>query len=63
MEWVLIIVMALPGQPAEPPLRAGLMRDEAICGVAGAGMALLLARANPGVVVGWRCEPAAEAGA
>jgi hypothetical protein len=63
MEWALILIMALPGQPVPPPVQAGVMRDEATCIVAGGGMAIVLSRANPGLVVGFRCEPVAEAGA
>lgn len=63
MEWVLIIIMALPGQPVPPPVQAGVMRDEATCIVAGGGMAIVLSRANPGLIVAWRCEPVPGAGA
>ena len=60
MQWVLILAMAMPGQPpvAAP---AGIMRDENTCKVAGAGMAIVLSQANPGLVVGFRCEQTGEA--
>ena len=58
MDWVLILVMVMPGQPAQPPVIVGHMRDQATCTVAGGGMALVLQQANPGLRVGWRCEPA-----
>lgn len=63
MEYVLVLIMAFPGDPVPPPVQAGVMRDHATCTVAGAGMAIVLSRANPGLVVGFRCEPMAEAGA
>jgi hypothetical protein len=58
MGWVLIL---LPGQPPSPPVAMGIMRDEAACRLAGAGMALLLQHANPGPVAGFRCEQTGEA--
>jgi hypothetical protein len=61
MTWVLILLIVAPGQPPQPPVQAGVMRDEATCIVAGGGMALVLQQANPGLLVGFRCEPAGEA--
>lgn len=56
MSWALILVMVMPGEPAPPPVVVGHMRDEATCIVAGGGMAIVLSQANPGLLVGWRCE-------
>ena len=55
MEWLLILTFTLSGQTETQPV--GVMRDEQVCLIAGAGMAAILEQANPGLTVAVLCLP------
>ncbi len=59
MTWLLVLTMGFPGgEPIQQPV--GLMIDEQVCIIAGAGMAAVLEQANPGLDVLWTCLPQGE---
>lgn len=55
MTWLLILTLSAEGQTAQ--LLAGVMADERLCIVAGAGVTAILEEANPGLVASWSCTP------
>lgn len=57
----LTLTLAHPDQPAAD-YRVALTIDKSACTVAGAGMAIVLQEANPGLTVTWRCDPAEASG-
>ncbi|WP_395542729.1 hypothetical protein [Neotabrizicola sp. sgz301269] len=54
MTWLLIITLSVDGQTATFP--AGLMLDQGLCSMAGAGIVHFLKEGTPGVEAGWACE-------
>jgi hypothetical protein len=59
MKWLLVLSLHYSGQPtAVAPV--GLLIDQPTCTVAGAGMTMLVERANPGLDVAWTCLPVDE---
>ena len=58
--FLLILTFTFPGQPPmEQPI--GLIYDPRACAIAGAGMAMILQEANPGLTVTPECRPAGAA--
>jgi hypothetical protein len=55
MTWLLILTLSAEGQTAQLP--AGVMADERLCIMAGAGVTAILEEANPGLVASWSCTP------
>lgn len=55
MTWLLTILMLQPDGTATRT-EAGIMVNEAICNIAGAGFAAVLKAETPGLVVGWTCD-------
>jgi hypothetical protein len=55
MTWLLILTLSADGQTARLP--AGVMADERLCIMAGAGVTAILEEANPGLQADWACTP------
>jgi len=59
MDWLLILTVTLSGQTETMPV--GRMMDQRTCIIAGAGMGVILQRANPGLSVAFTCQKEARA--
>lgn len=55
MTWLLILTLSAEGQTTDLP--AGVMADERLCVMAGAGITAILEQANSGLQVSWACAP------
>lgn len=58
MTWLLIITLSFDGQTAKLPV--GVMSDEPMCTMAGAGIELFLEQGTPGLDAAWSCAPMLE---
>ncbi len=59
MDWLLILTLTLSGQSETQPV--GRMMDRRACIIAGAGMAVILEQANPGLTVAIECKHEGQA--
>jgi hypothetical protein len=61
MKFALVLLILFPdGTAQEVPWAE--TNDERMCIIAGRGSALIMSQANPGIIVGFRCDVLAEAG-
>ena len=57
MDWLLILTLTVSGPTPNPPvsIAVGRMTTPQVCRIAGAGMALILEQASPGLTVTIAC--------